>query len=164
MALSFVALIGAGLFLRSLDQARAIDPGFDADRLAVLSFNLSSQGMPLGSGNASGSARSSSACAGWPASSARPTRAPRRLAGGGFARSVFLEGQDVTDPRAARLVQVSNVGEGYLETIGVPVLRGRDFTSADTAQAPRVVIVNETMAQAVLARPGCGGQALPVLS
>ena len=45
VALCFVALIGAGLFLRSLNQARAINPGFDANQLAVLSFNLSSQGM-----------------------------------------------------------------------------------------------------------------------
>ncbi len=146
VALSFVALIGAGLFLRSLDQARAIDPGFDAGRLAVLSFNLTTQGIPI------------------EAASERQRQIIERVSGvagveraayasttplfaGGFARSVFLEGQDVTDPRAARLVQVSNVSEGYLQTIGVPLRAGRDFTPADSAQAPRVVIINETMAK-----------------
>jgi predicted permease len=136
----------AGLFLRSLNEARAINPGFDADRLAVLSFDLSSQGLPPDAvrerqrqildrvGGIAGVDRAAYA-------SSTP------LGGGGFARSVFLEGQDVTDPRAARLVQVSNVGEGYLETLGVPVLRGRNFTSADSPEAPRVVIVNEAMAQ-----------------
>ena len=146
VALSFVALIGAGLFLRSLLNARQINPGFDADRIAVLSFNLSGQGMPL------------------PAAVERQTQILERvrgiagveraaysnttpLAGGGFARSVFLEGQDVTDPRAARLVQVAVIGEGYLETVGIPLLKGRAFTAADTAQAPQVVIINETMAR-----------------
>ena len=60
---------------------------------------------------------------------------------------MFLEGQDVSDPRAARLVQVGVVGEGYLETLGIPLLKGRGFTGADIAQAPQVVIINETMAR-----------------
>jgi putative ABC transport system permease protein len=42
---------------------------------------------------------------------------------------------------------MSNVGDGYLETLGVPVLRGRTFTTADSAEAPRVVIINEAMAR-----------------
>ena len=45
VALSMVALICSGLFLRSLGNARHIDPGFDASRLAVLSFDLASRGM-----------------------------------------------------------------------------------------------------------------------
>lgn len=146
VALCFVALIGAGLFLRSLNEARAIDPGFDANRLAVLSFDLSSQGLAPEAvterqrqivdrvRGVAGVERAAYA-------STTP------LGGGGFARSVFLEGQDVTDPRAARLVQVSNVGEDYLEVLGIPVLRGRNFTSVDNAQSPRVVIVNEAMAK-----------------
>ncbi|HUE89247.1 MAG TPA: ABC transporter permease [Vicinamibacterales bacterium] len=146
IALSFVALIGAGLFLRSLDKARGIDPGFDADRLAVLSFDLATQGMPLDAAldrqqqilervrGLAGVERAAYA-----------TTTP--LGGGGFLRSVFLEGQDTTDPRNARLVQVSSVGEGYLATMGIPLVRGRDFTPADNAQSPQVVIINETMAR-----------------
>jgi predicted permease len=146
IALSFVALIGAGLFLRSLDRARAIDPGFDADRLAVLSFDLATQGMPLDAAldrqqrilervrGIAGVERAAYA-----------TTTP--LGGGGFSRSVFLEGQDTSDPRNGRLVQVSGVGEGYLATMGIPLMRGRDFTAADTAQSSQVVIINETMAR-----------------
>ena len=146
IALSFVALIGAGLFLRSLDQARAINPGFDADRLAVLSFDLATQGLPLNAAlerqrqileRVRGIAGVDRA--------AYATTTP--LGGGGFARSVFLEGQDTTDPRSGRLVQVSGVGEGYLATLGIPLVRGRDFTPADNMQSPRVVIINETMAR-----------------
>ncbi|HWW88067.1 MAG TPA: ABC transporter permease, partial [Vicinamibacterales bacterium] len=44
IALSLVALIGAGLFLRSLQNAQRISPGFDVDHLAVLSFDLGAQG------------------------------------------------------------------------------------------------------------------------
>ena len=146
MALSFVALIGAGLFLRSLDQARAIDPGFDADKLAVLSFDLATQGMTLDAAlerqreilervrSVAGVERASYG-------SSTP------LGGGGFQRSVFLEGQDPSDARNGRFVQVNGVSEGYLATLGIPLLQGRDFTAADTAQSPQVVIINEAMAR-----------------
>jgi predicted permease len=65
--------------------------------------------------------------------------------GGGLLRSVFPEGQDTTT-RDRILIQVNSVSAGYLETLGVPLLRGRDFTRSDTMGAPLVVIVNETMA------------------
>jgi putative ABC transport system permease protein len=69
------------------------------------------------------------------------------LFGGGFARTVFLEGQDVSDPRAGRFASIAIVGDGYFETTGIPLLKGRDFTSADTPQSPQAVIINETMAR-----------------
>ena len=146
VALCFVALIGAGLFLRSLNQARAINPGFDANQLAVLSFDLSLQGMAPDAVSER-QRQIVDRVRGVPGVERAAYASSTPFGNGGFARSVFLEGQDATDPRAARLVQVNNAGEDYLETLGVPVLRGRNFTRADSARAPRVVIVNETMAR-----------------
>ena len=59
---------------------------------------------------------------------------------------LFGAGQDTTT-RDRVLVQVNSVGVGYFDTIGIPLLRGRDFTRTDATGAPLVVIVNETMAQ-----------------
>ena len=146
VALSFVALIGAGLFLRSLLNARTVNPGFDANKVAVLSFNLTGQGMPM-AGAVERQAQILERVRGIAGVERAAYSNTTPLAGGGFARSVFLEGQDVSDPRAARLVQVGVVGEGYLETVGIPLLKGRGFTGADIAQAPQVVIINETMAR-----------------
>ena len=50
---------------------------------------------------------------------------------GGISRSVFPEGADTTT-RDRILVQVNTVGLGYFQTIGIPIVRGRDFTRADT--------------------------------
>jgi predicted permease len=65
---------------------------------------------------------------------------------GGFLRSVFPEGNDTTT-RERILVQVNSVSPGYLETLDIPMVRGRDFTTTDADGAPKVVIVNETMAE-----------------
>ena len=39
------------------------------------------------------------------------------------------------------------VSAGYFETIGIPLLRGRSFTPADTADSPWVVVINDSMAR-----------------
>ena len=146
VALSMVALISGGLFLRSLGNARLIDPGFDAPKLAVLSFDLASRGLPLEAA-ADRQREILERARSFPMVERAALASTTPLFGGGFARSVFLEGQDVADPRAGRFAQIAIVGDGYFETVGIPVQRGRDFGIADAPDSPQVVIVNETMAR-----------------
>jgi predicted permease len=146
VALSLVALVGAGLFLRSLQHAQQISPGFDADHLAVLSFDLGAQGYTEERGRQFQQRvlERAAAVAGVQAASVAST-VP--LFAGGFARTVFLEGQDASDRRAGRLVQISVVGSRYLETVGIPLLRGRTLSETDQPTTPIAVVVNETMAK-----------------
>jgi putative ABC transport system permease protein len=65
---------------------------------------------------------------------------------GGFARSVFPEGADTTT-KDRILVEVNTVGLGYFQTIGIPIMHGRDFARGDTATSPKVVVINQTMAE-----------------
>ncbi len=74
-----------------------------------------------------------------------PSRRTRRLRAGCSAASSRRAVDTTTRDRI--LVQVNSVSGGYFDTIGIPLLRGRDFTRADTSGAPLVVIVNETMAE-----------------
>jgi putative ABC transport system permease protein len=60
---------------------------------------------------------------------------------------VFVVGQDAADPRGGRLVQVASVDPQYLTSVGIPLLRGRDFTAADQPNTPSVCIINEAMAK-----------------
>jgi predicted permease len=146
IALSLVALIGAGLFLRSLGNAQRIDPGFDAEHLAVMSVDLGAQGYtePRGREFQRAVVERARGIAGVQAVTLS-NNIP--LFQGGFSRTVFLEGQDTSDRRSGRLVQVNIVGAKYFETFGIPILRGRDFTDADQPTTPAAVIVNETMAK-----------------
>ena len=146
VALSLVALIGAGLFLRSMQNAQQIKPGFDAEHLAVLSFDLGAAGYTEERGRQFQKDVIERA-AQVPGVQAATIASTVPLFNGGFSRTVFLEGQDVTDRRAGHLVQVSVVAPTYFETVGIPLVRGRGLLASDQPNTPVVCIVNETMAK-----------------
>jgi predicted permease len=146
VALSLVALIGAGLFLRSLQYAQRIRPGFDMDRLAVMSFDLGAQGFAEERGRQF-QQRVLEQVASVPGVESATLASTVPLFNGGFARTVFLEGQDSSDRRSGRLVQITVAGPKYLETVGIPLLRGRTISDLDQPNTPSVVVVNETMAK-----------------
>src|SRR5262249_54842715 len=144
VSLSVVALIAAGLFLRSLGSAKDLDPGFEAKRLALVTLSPGQQGYDqpraeqfydrvLERARSLPGVRSASLATNLPLF-------------GGFNRSVFLEGQPQERGKGI-LVNTNNVDPGYFQTLGVALVRGRDFTEMDRAGTRAVAIVNETMAQ-----------------
>ncbi|MBA2305665.1 MAG: ABC transporter permease [Acidobacteria bacterium] len=144
VALSLISLIAAGLFLRSFRDAQATDTGFETRGVLVMDFNLGREGYTPERGQlfyqqvverVAGVAGVQLA-----AVAQNPPLA------GGLLRSVLPEGADTTTQDRI-LVQVNSVSTGYLDTLGIPLLRGRDFASTDSPGAPLVVIVNETMAE-----------------
>jgi predicted permease len=144
VALSLVALVAAGLFLRSLRQTQNIDPGFETDGVLMASFNLGREGYTPERGQlfykeivervqSLPDVRSAAIAQGPP------------FGNQGFLRSVFLEGRD-TSERDRILVQVNPISPRYFQTLGIPIERGRDFTPDDDDDAPDVVVINKTMA------------------
>ena len=67
---------------------------------------------------------------------------------GDFAQIAFVpDGYVMPRDRASFTSIMDTVDEGFFETMGVPILRGRGFMTSDTAEAPRVAVVNEHFAQ-----------------
>jgi putative ABC transport system permease protein len=146
VALSMVALIGAGLFVRSLLNAQQASPGFDTRQLAILTFNVGSQGYSQERGlEFYRQVRERARAVPGVRQAALASNLP--IAGGGFMRSVFVEGQEQTPGRRGVLVLTNIVTPEYFETLGIPVLRGRAFAATDNTGAPRAVVVNQTMAR-----------------
>jgi len=143
VAMSLVALIAAGLFLRELRHAQHIDTGFETKGVLVMNFNLLREGYTPERGQLFYE-QVVEKMAALPGVRGAAIAQVAPLAGG-FARSVFPEGADTTTTGRI-LVQVNTVGTGYFQTIGIPIVRGRDFTRADMAGSPKVVVVNQTMA------------------
>ncbi len=144
VALSVVALVAAGLFLRSLQRANAIEPGFDVDRLAVVGVNPGQGGYDTPRSvqffrtvheriRAIGGIES----AAW-ASGAPFTGAP--------FRTVFREGDDPESKSGRNLAVATVVSPGYFHALGIPLLHGRDFTDADREGTMPVAIINQTLA------------------
>jgi predicted permease len=145
VALSLVTLAAAGLFVRSLANAQRIDPGFDAGRLAVTSFNVGAQNYSEERGRTFQRqvlerARAIPGVEGAALADFVP------LGGGAIGRTVFPEGVDATNPSNGVFVSVASISPGYLQTIGVPLLAGRDLSDTDRQNAPQTVVVNEAMA------------------
>jgi len=146
VALSLVALVGAGLFVRSLQSAGAVNLGFDAPHLAAVGFNLNDQGYKEARGRDYFERVLQRATA-VPGVTAAALSKDYPLAVTA-ARSVLLNGQGNTIEGTARTTLTSVVSPGYFPAMGIPLLRGRDFSPLDTKTTPRVVIVNEAAAAA----------------
>ena len=144
VAFSAVALTGAGLFLRSLRNAQAVDPGFDAAHIATLALNIKARGFTEVEGRQY-YARVLERAGSLPglAAATLAFNAPFNVY---RARSVSVEGRETAaGPGAVALIDL--VEPGYFQTLRIPLLRGRIFTSGDSNDAPRVAVVNETMAR-----------------
>ena len=143
VALSMLALVAAGLFLRSLRVAQSMDAGFETRGVLVMNVNLGREGYTPERGQLFYE-QAAERLKGLPGVRAATVAQNAPLAGG-LLRSVFPEGLDTTT-RDRILVQVNSIGADYFATLGIPLARGRDFTHADADGAPGVVVINETMA------------------
>ena len=145
VALSLVTLVGAGLFLRSLQNAQRTDPGFETSHLLLLSFDAGAEGY---NGEASVAFQRTVLDRVRPLPDVKgAVLASSGLFNGGFSRTVFPEGVDPNDRRNGRLTPLNQVGPEYFDTVGIPIVRGRALAETDRASAPMVAVVNETMAR-----------------
>jgi len=145
VALSLVALVSAGLFVRSQINAQQTDLGFSSDGLLVFGMNAGTQGYDEPRGRDL-YRRVQERLAAVPGVQAATLSTALPLQGG-FQRTIFRDDQDITDPRNGRLTQVNEVGDRYLETLGIPLESGRGFTANDRQGSPPVAIINEAMAK-----------------
>ncbi|HKW63552.1 MAG TPA: ABC transporter permease [Candidatus Acidoferrum sp.] len=145
IALSLVALVGAGLFVRSMRDAQKMDPGFESKNLFMLAFDLGALHYDEGHGqqflraaveraNATPGVKASAVASNFPL-------------GGGFARTVFPEGEDESTGYRGTLTQLDDITTGYFDALRIPLIRGRIFTDADRKETTPVAIINEAMAK-----------------
>jgi predicted permease len=143
MALALIALVGAGLFVRSMQNAQKIDLGFESKNLLAMNFDLGTLHYEEGRGqefyravlervqNSPGVASASVA-----------SNAPL---GGGFSRTVFPEGRDETSGFRGTLTEVNDITPNYFDTMHISLISGRLFTDADRRDTALVAIASEAM-------------------
>jgi predicted permease len=140
MALALILLIPCGLFVRSWLNASSVDPGFTVDNVLLLPISTDQGGVRVQK-PAGFDRQLADRVASLPGVEAATLMDPVPLwFAGNFAMFAVDDGQAV---RAG----FSRVGPSYFETLDIPLLAGRGFTSADVESAPPVAIINETMAR-----------------
>ena len=145
IALSLVALVGAGLFIRSMRDAQSIDPGFESKNLFMMAFDLGALHYEEGRGQQFFLAAVERASTTAGVKSA--TIASNFPLGGGFGRTIFPEGEDETTGYRGTLTQLDDVSPGYFDTLRIPLIKGRVFTDSDRKTTRPVAVINEAMAK-----------------
>ncbi|HST79718.1 MAG TPA: FtsX-like permease family protein, partial [Verrucomicrobiae bacterium] len=148
VAVCLVALIGAGLFLISLRNAQQLDPGFNAQNLGMLSFDLGSLNYDAARVKEF-ERRALESIETLPGVKQATVADIVPLFNGGFGRTLFREGEDTTNGQNGKVTQLGAVSSDYLQTMGIPLLQGRGFDSSVREDSPRVAIINETAAKQI---------------
>jgi predicted permease len=146
LAVSLVLLIAAGLFIRSLQQMQKVDPGFQTANRLALSFNLQQEGYDEARGREFARQLVERVRALPGVQSAALTNF-LPLGFMRLAEPVTIDGRATPPDARPPFVAAQRVGLDYFRTIGTPLVRGRDFTPQDSANAPAVAIINEAMAR-----------------
>jgi putative ABC transport system permease protein len=163
LALSLVLLIGAGLMGRAFISLRSVPLGFDADRALTMSIELHGQRFNQGTLDQARASRL--------AFYRQLSAAVRQIPGveqAGVGMPVPLKGMTIVqrfvkntaDPE--RQAEASIAFEGYLEALGVPLVAGRTFTTADETRP--VVIVDERLTRELWPNQSAIGQRLALMS
>ena len=149
VALSLLLVVAAGLFLRALERAGSIDPGFDARGVELTALDLSIAGYDEARGRIFARQLVERVRA-IPGVEAASVAALMPLGGGGMGLG-GLSAPGVTLPtgRASLDADWNVVEPRYFSTMRMPLVAGRDFTEADRDGAPDVAIINETMARSL---------------
>jgi macrolide transport system ATP-binding/permease protein len=143
VALCLVLLIGAGLFLKSLQRLLTIDPGMAPQNLATLSVDLGSAGYSEEEGKTF-YRQLLERVGNIPGVQAVSLASTLPIAVDSSSVPFFSE--EVPEAQEGLKINVNLVGPDYFRAIGLPLLQGRAFTSADSG-TPSVCIVNQTLAE-----------------
>ena len=146
MAVALVLLVGAGLCVKGMQQARQIDIGFRPDHVLLGRLQIGMNGYTRETGPAFyRKARQRLAALPGVEEAALASWFPLGL-GGCKGSEAFVEGY-TPPPGEDPTYEFAIISPRYFETLRIPLLAGRDFTDQDDAKAEPVAIVNQAFAQ-----------------
>ncbi len=145
VATSFILLIGAGLLINSFFHLRNLDPGFRADHLLALNVDLPEVRYPDTQRRSTFFDEVKRRMQTLPGAQSVAVASNLPFTYNGDSTNIAVQG--VPDPPIDEWPDViyRTVGPGYFATMGIPLMRGRDFSDQDTLdRAPMVVISEKT--------------------
>jgi predicted permease len=147
VAISFILLVGAGLLINSFIHLRNLDPGFRADHLLALNVDLSEVKYPDTQRRTTFFAEVTRRVRTLPGVQSVAVAGNLPLTVNGDSTFIAVEG--IPDPPVDQWPDViyRTVGPGYFATMGIPLVRGRDFNDQDTLDTTPIVVISEKTAK-----------------
>jgi predicted permease len=147
LALALVLLIGAGLLMNSFVKLQAVDPGFNPRNLLTMTVSLAGASQYVGPSRAAFYRQLTDRLTALPGVESASAINHLPLAGDTWSTPLTIEGRPLPPPgqEVGATFRVSR--PDYFRTMGARLRAGRDFTERDAADAPGVVIINETLAR-----------------
>jgi predicted permease len=144
MALSLILLVPCALLVRAWVDASRLDPGFSADRVMLLPISSDQAGVRVGKPEGFNQQLAERVSA-LPGVASATIMDPVPLWFGSNAAYFAVEGRPAGEEPLR--IEFARIGPDYFDTMQMPLVRGRDFSRDDTAAAPPVAILNETLAR-----------------
>jgi predicted permease len=147
VALALVVLVGSGLLLRSVERLLAVAPGFAPSGLLTMQVHVSGERFEDDGAARRFFAQALEAVRRVPGVEAAAFTSQLPLAGDLDVYGANFDPPPLTDPGEAHGAYRYAVSPGYLETMGIPLRRGRLLDEGDRAGAPPVALVSESLAR-----------------
>jgi len=145
VSLCMLLLVCAGLFVRTLANLNALDPGFNKRGLLLFAIEPPVQRYPAPK-NIEALHRVEERIASLPGVESVTLSREALLAQSGSESDFLVEGRPGTAGRK-KYVPFNSVGQSFFTTMGIPILYGRSFDLRDSSSSPGVAVINRALAQ-----------------
>jgi putative ABC transport system permease protein len=147
VALSLVLLVGAGLMIRSFAKLNQVDPGFKPAQVLTMGVALLRARYPEDEQVAQAYSQLLERAAAVPGVVSVGAISDLPVTGSNISDSFTIEGRPPIAKEAEPSTEYHIVTPRYFESMGIPLLSGRDVAQTDTRQTPNVVVINDTFAR-----------------
>jgi putative ABC transport system permease protein len=146
VALSLMLLIGAGLMIRSLWHLRGTKPGFETNNSATMRLAISATKFETPVQESDFSQRILEQVRALPGVQAAGVVDSLPLKGGS-RQPIVIQGQSAVPMAQLPVMDVRVISAGYRDAMLIPLIQGRDFSDADTADRPAVALISTALAK-----------------
>jgi putative ABC transport system permease protein len=157
VALAFALLVGSGLALRAFAKVAATPPGFDPESVATASITLPAAKYGVANGSSFAATQDEKLVAFYNDAIARVAAQPGvtsvgantsvPMSNSNWSGSFQIEGRPPWPPGARPVLERDVITPGYFKTMGIPILRGRDFNESDVKGGRLVLIISQAAAE-----------------
>ncbi|HKP85681.1 MAG TPA: ABC transporter permease, partial [Blastocatellia bacterium] len=146
IALALMLLIGAGLLMKSFVLLQGVDPGFNPDNVLTFDIGLPRANYPEPQKIVAFYSQLLDRVKALPGVQSVGAISNLPLAGGGTDSDFTIEGRPEPEPGHSPVAWYDSVTPDYFRTMGMRLIKGREFTERDNDTAPKVVVISEALA------------------